>query len=42
MYMAEAQVYLDRVADAIRNLNVDGITDISVSSPDVKTDQGNK
>lgn len=39
MYMAEAQVYLDRVADAIRNLNVDGITDISVSSPDVKTDQ---
>jgi len=34
MYMAEAQVYLDRIADAIRNLNADTITDVSVNVPD--------
>ena len=40
MYMAEAQLYLDRIADAIRNLNADNVNDISLSLPDDKTEQG--
>lgn len=40
MYMAEAQVHLDRIADAIRNLNAEAITDVSVATPDDKTEQG--
>lgn len=40
MYMAEAQVYLDRIADAIRNLNVDSVTDVSVTLPYDKNEQG--
>lgn len=40
MYMAEAQVYLDRIADAIRNLNAENVNDISVNLPDDKTEQG--
>lgn len=40
MYMAEAQVYLDRIADAIRNLNAENVNDISVNLPDDKLEQG--
>lgn len=40
MYMAEAQVYLDRIADAIRNLNAENVNDISVNLPDDKSEQG--
>ncbi|XP_067927945.1 CCR4-NOT transcription complex subunit 10-like [Watersipora subatra] len=39
MYMAEAQLYLDRIADAIRNLNAENVADISVSLVDEKSEQ---
>lgn len=40
MYMGEALVALDRIADGIQHLNPDLVTDVSTTLPDTKTDQG--
>lgn len=40
LYMAEALVALDHIADAISHLNPDNVTDISVTLPESKQDQG--
>jgi len=40
MYMGEALVALDRIADGIQHLNPELVTDISLTLPDTKTEQG--
>ena len=40
MYKAEALVSLDQIADAISQLNPDNVTDISLTLPESKLDQG--
>ena len=40
MYLAEALVRVDRIADAVTNLNPDNITDISMNPPENKQDSG--
>ena len=41
LYLAEAQVSLDRIADAVRHLDPESVTDISTVFPEQKsTDQG--
>lgn len=40
LYMGEALVVLDRIADAIQHLNPDTVTDISTSLPDHKQETG--
>lgn len=39
MYMGEALVALDRIADGIQHLNPELVTDISTTLPDTKTEQ---
>ena len=39
MYMAEAQVALDQIADAIQHLNPDDIADVTTDFPEAKQDQ---
>ncbi|XP_041375361.1 CCR4-NOT transcription complex subunit 10-like [Gigantopelta aegis] len=39
LYMAEALVELDRIADAITHLNPESVTDISTCPPEMKSDQ---
>ncbi|XP_064640490.1 CCR4-NOT transcription complex subunit 10-like [Lineus longissimus] len=39
MYLGEALVSLDRIADAVQHFNPDAITDVSVTPPDYKQDQ---
>lgn len=41
MYMGEALVALDRIADGIQHLNPELVTDISTTLPDTKNEQGN-
>lgn len=38
--MAEAQVALDKIADAIQHLNPELVVDISLTLPENKADQG--
>ena len=40
MYMAEAQVSLDHIADAIQHLATDSVTDVSTAFPEPKQDSG--
>ena len=41
MYMAEAQVALDHIADAIQQLNSEAaVADVSPKFPEVKQEQG--
>jgi hypothetical protein len=40
MYLGEALVSLDRIADAVQHFNPDPIVDVSVTPPDYKQDQG--
>ena len=40
MYMGEALVSLDRIADGIQHLNPELVTDVSTTLPDNKPDQG--
>ncbi|XP_064599007.1 CCR4-NOT transcription complex subunit 10-like [Liolophura sinensis] len=39
MYIAEALVYVDRIADAIQHLNVENVMDISTVPPEHKSEQ---
>ena len=41
MYMGEALVALDKIADGIQHLNPELVTDISTTLPEQKLDQGN-
>ena len=41
MYMGEALVALDRIADGIQHLNPELVTDITTTLPEQKMDQGN-
>lgn len=40
LYMAEALVALDRIADGIQHLNPELVTDINTLPPEQKSDQG--
>ena len=40
LYMAEAQVALDKIADAIQHLNPELVVDINLTLPENKTEQG--
>ena len=40
LYMAEALVALDRIADGIQHLNPELVTDINTIPPEQKSDQG--
>ena len=40
MYMGEALVALDKIADGIQHLNPEIVTDISTTLPEQKLDQG--
>lgn len=40
LYMAEAQVAMDKIADAIQLLNPELVVDISLTLPENKTEQG--
>ena len=40
MYKSEALVALDRIADAVRELNPEAVNDVSVEFPDATPDQG--
>lgn len=40
MYMAEALVYVDRIADAIQHLSTENVVDISTVPPEHKSEQG--
>lgn len=40
LYMAEALVALDKIADGIQHLNPDLVTDINTLPPEQKSDQG--
>ena len=42
MYKAEALVALDRISDAIQNLNTDNITDIGISPSHEQTASSGK
>ena len=42
LYMAEALVALDKIADGIQHLNPELVTDINTLPPEPKSDQGKR
>lgn len=40
MYMAEALVAIDKIADAVQHLNIESVTDVSIVFPEPKADPG--
>ncbi|XP_013383566.1 CCR4-NOT transcription complex subunit 10 [Lingula anatina] len=42
MYMAEAQVALDKIADAVQHLDMESVTDVSLVSPESKLELADK
>ena len=40
MYMAEALVAVDKIADAVQHLNIESVTDISITVPELKSEAG--
>ncbi len=40
MYIAEAMVAVDRIADSVTHLNPENVTDISLVLPETKQEQG--